>query len=102
MPPPSALKRKILLKNKRLKLDVEKVELEAYLKGEFSAADEGGENADAEKKDEAPPAPAGDGPPAPPAHTGGTTLLHPLFSSFINYIQSNKFQGFDVAEEKNE
>ncbi len=36
MPPPSALKRKILLKNKRLKLDVEKTELELYLKGEFT------------------------------------------------------------------
>lgn len=35
MPPPSALKRKILLKNKRLKLDVEKAELELYLKGEL-------------------------------------------------------------------
>ena len=35
MPPPSALKRKILLKNKRLKADVEKTELELYLKGEF-------------------------------------------------------------------
>ena len=35
MPPPNALKRKILLKNKRLKPDVEKTELELYLKGEF-------------------------------------------------------------------
>ena len=35
LPPPSALKRKILLKNKRLKADVEKTELELYLKGEF-------------------------------------------------------------------
>ena len=36
MPPPSALKRKILLKNKRLKLDVEKTELELYKKGAFT------------------------------------------------------------------
>jgi phosphatidylinositol phospholipase C beta len=35
MPPPSALKRKILLKNKRLKPDVEKMELELFLKGEL-------------------------------------------------------------------
>ena len=35
MPPPSALKRKILLKNKRLKPDVEKTELELFLKGEL-------------------------------------------------------------------
>jgi phosphatidylinositol phospholipase C beta len=35
MPPPSALKRKILLKNKRLKPEVEKMELELFLKGEL-------------------------------------------------------------------
>ena len=35
MPPPSALKRKILLKNKRLKPDVEKTELELFHKGEL-------------------------------------------------------------------
>ncbi len=31
LPPPSALKRKILIKNKRLKPDVEKVQLEQFL-----------------------------------------------------------------------
>jgi len=98
MPPPSALKRKILLKNKRLKADVEKTELELYLKGEFQAEDEEGESTATEKKPEdAPPGEA----PAQPAHTGGTTLLHPLFSSFINYITSVKFEGFDAAAEKN-
>ena len=30
---------------------------------------------------------SGDGPPAPPAHTGGTAKIHPKLSSFINYIQ---------------
>ena len=29
----------------------------------------------------------GDGPPAPPAHTGGTAKIHPKLSSFIYYIQ---------------
>ena len=33
MPPPSALKKKILIKNKRLKPEVEKEELEKYLSG---------------------------------------------------------------------
>ena len=33
LPPPSKLKRKILIKNKRLKPEVEKQELELYLKG---------------------------------------------------------------------
>ena len=36
MPPPSRLKNKILIKNKRLRPDVEKVELDLFWKGEFS------------------------------------------------------------------
>ena len=40
--------------------------------------------------------------PAQPVHTGATTLIHPLLSSFINYITSVKFTGFDEAFEKNE
>lgn len=35
LPPPSALKRKILIKNKRLRPEVEKQEYELYLKGQF-------------------------------------------------------------------
>lgn len=35
LPPPSALKRKILIKNKRLKPEVEKLELELFQKGQF-------------------------------------------------------------------
>ncbi len=35
----------------------------------------------------------GEGGPAAPAHTGGTSHVHPLLSSFINYVQSVKFQG---------
>jgi hypothetical protein len=35
----------------------------------------------------------GEGGPVAPAHTGGTSQVHPLLSSFINYIQSVKFQG---------
>merc|ERR1712218_157891 len=40
MPSPNALKRKVLLKHKRLKPDVEKTELELYLKGGYAAEDE--------------------------------------------------------------
>ncbi len=31
-------------------------------------------------------------------YTGATTTIHPLLSSFVNYAQPVKFQGFDVAE----
>ncbi|XP_014674680.1 PREDICTED: 1-phosphatidylinositol 4,5-bisphosphate phosphodiesterase beta-4-like [Priapulus caudatus] len=34
-------------------------------------------------------------------YTGATTNIHPLLSSFVNYAQPVKFQGFDIAEEKN-
>lgn len=54
MPPPSALKRKILIKNKRLKPEVEKVELELFLAGKFEAKDEVVEDASGA----APPPPA--------------------------------------------
>jgi len=47
LPPPSALKRKILIKNKRLKPEVEKQELELFLKGQFEIVDEVKEDASA-------------------------------------------------------
>lgn len=47
LPPPSALKRKILIKNKRLKPEVEKVELELFRSGQFEAKDEVVEDASA-------------------------------------------------------
>ena len=105
MPSPNALKRKVLLKHKRLKPDVEKTELELYLKGGYAAEDEPEDpNAVVEVKPE--DAAAGSGvaagaePGKPPAHTGGTTKIHPLLSSYINYIQSVHFAGFDAALEK--
>lgn len=51
LPPPIALKRKILIKNKRLKPEVEKVELELFRSGQFEAKDEVVEDPNA------PPAP---------------------------------------------
>lgn len=47
LPPPSLLKRKILIKNKRLKPEVEKQELEMFWKGEFVIQDEEKEDASA-------------------------------------------------------
>ena len=41
------MKRKILIKNKRLKPEVEKVELELFLQGKFEAKDEAVEDASA-------------------------------------------------------
>ena len=106
MPSPNALKRKVLLKHKRLKPDVEKTELELYLKGGYAAEDEPEDpNAVVEVKPEDAAgagggAAAGAEPGKPPAHTGGTTKIHPLLSSYINYIQSVHFAGFDAALEK--
>lgn len=47
MPPPSMLKRKIIIKNKRLKPEVEKQELELFKQGQFVIEDEVKEDASA-------------------------------------------------------
>lgn len=47
LPPPSLLKRKIMIKNKRLKTEVEKSELELFRKGQFVIEDEEKEDATA-------------------------------------------------------
>ncbi|XP_008206467.2 1-phosphatidylinositol 4,5-bisphosphate phosphodiesterase isoform X1 [Nasonia vitripennis] len=114
LPPPCAMKRKILIKNKRLKPEVEKVELELFLSGKFEAKDEVVEDATAAAPPtaEAPPAPPADAPPgdpaaaggeaaAAPAYTGSATSCHPLLSSMINYAQPVKFQSWEHAEKKN-
>ncbi|KAI5726543.1 hypothetical protein M8J76_004603 [Diaphorina citri] len=90
LPPPSLLKRKILIKNKRLKQEVEKRELELFRQAAIPVPEE--------KKDE--PEPEADAPP-PIQYTGSTTNVHPWLSSMVNYAQPIKFQGFDVAEQKN-
>lgn len=116
LPPPSALQRKILIKNKRLKPDVEKIELELFQQGQFVLDDteEPKEDASAAPppdKDGAIPAAAvaaaapagasqdgGEGAEVPINYTGSTTNVHPWLSSMINYAQPIKFQGFDVAD----
>ena len=47
MPPPNLLKRKILIKNKRLKPDIEKQELELFRQGQFVIEDDEKEDASA-------------------------------------------------------
>ncbi|XP_053972974.1 1-phosphatidylinositol 4,5-bisphosphate phosphodiesterase-like isoform X2 [Hylaeus volcanicus] len=130
LPPPSALKRKILIKNKRLKPEVEKHELELFRQGQFVIEDEVKEDASAlptvaavveQQSEEAstvesvassttgnPPqavASAGLGDSLELAvvqpYTGSTTNVHPLLSSMVNYAQPIKFVGFDIAEQKN-
>ncbi|XP_068219882.1 1-phosphatidylinositol 4,5-bisphosphate phosphodiesterase isoform X2 [Palaemon carinicauda] len=124
LPPPSLLKRKILIKNKRLKPEVEKQELELFLKGQLDLVDD-----DDAKEDASQAAPPKDvksnscttitTPVSQPSleddkpltaeeraflyyqYTGATTHVHPVLSSYVNYCQPVKFQGFDVAEEKN-
>lgn len=108
LPPPSALKRKILIKNKRLKPEVEKQELELFKQGQFVIEDEEKEDASAPITDAKPPeeivVPAESGDAnievAAIQYTGSTTNVHPWLSSMVNYAQPIKFQGFDVAERK--
>ncbi|XP_067011933.2 1-phosphatidylinositol 4,5-bisphosphate phosphodiesterase [Anabrus simplex] len=106
LPSPNQLKRKILIKNKRLKPEVEKQELELFRQGQFVIEEEEKEDASApavvppEKKEEGEAIPEGDA-PVPIQYTGSTTNVHPWLSSMVNYAQPIKFQGFDVAEQKN-
>jgi phosphatidylinositol phospholipase C beta len=54
LPSPNQLKRKIIIKNKRLKADVEKAELDLFMQGQFVIEDEEREDASAavlEKKE---------------------------------------------------
>ncbi len=89
--------RKILIKNKRLKPEVEKVELELFRKGEFEVGNE--ESEDTAVVEPEKPAEGGDPAAAVPVHTGSTANVHPLLSSIVNYTWPTHFQGFDAAEE---
>lgn len=111
LPPPSALKRKILIKNKRLKTEVEKQELELFRQGQFVIEDEEKEDASAPQSDRVPPPDAPETPvvdgstdgdvPPPAQYIGSTLNVHPWLSSMVNYAQPVKFQSFDIAEKKN-
>ncbi|GFR09230.1 1-phosphatidylinositol 4,5-bisphosphate phosphodiesterase beta-4 [Trichonephila clavata] len=120
LPSPNDLKRKILIKNKRLKPEVEKRELELFLRGQLG-------NEEDEEQGETTNGTDATGAQTPAEgfyrffsthsifkevseeqmamanyqYTGATTHVHPYLSNMINYAEPVKFQGFDVAEEKN-
>ncbi|CAH4031648.1 unnamed protein product [Pieris brassicae] len=109
LPPPCLLKKKIMIKNKRLKQEVEKQELELFRQGQFVIEDEVKEDASAvvlpeDKKPEeivVEAAAAGDDAPPPVQYTGSTTNVHPWLSSMVNYAQPIKFISFEEAEKRN-
>jgi len=109
LPSPGHLKHKILIKNKRLKPDIEKSEMELFRSGQFVlGADEEKEDASApanaapQKPEEpAPGAEGGEGGEVPVNYSSSTAAVHPLLSSFINYAQPVKFVSFEYAIEKN-
>uniref|UniRef100_A0A2K5S0T1 1-phosphatidylinositol 4,5-bisphosphate phosphodiesterase n=1 Tax=Cebus imitator TaxID=2715852 RepID=A0A2K5S0T1_CEBIM len=140
LPSPNDLKRKILIKNKRLKPEVEKKQLEALRSmmeaGEAASPaniledDNEEEIESADQEEEAHPefkfgnelsaddlghkeAVANSVKKglvtvedeqawmASYKYVGATTNIHPYLSTMINYAQPVKFQGFNVAEERN-
>ncbi|XP_018364008.1 PREDICTED: 1-phosphatidylinositol 4,5-bisphosphate phosphodiesterase-like isoform X2 [Trachymyrmex cornetzi] len=130
LPPPSILKRKILIKNKRLRPEVEKQELELFMQGQFVIEDEIKEDASAPptvavaveqpsvkednsesitsagiQQQQSGTGSVGFGESIELAvaqnYIGSTTNVHPWLSSMVNYAQPIKFVSFDEAEEKN-
>ncbi|XP_047003383.1 1-phosphatidylinositol 4,5-bisphosphate phosphodiesterase-like [Schistocerca americana] len=109
LPSPNALKKKILIKNKKLNPDVEKQELELFWQGQFVIEEDEEEeeedtSAISEAKLDVPGYDAtqenGDI-PSPVKYPPSTNKIHPWLSSMVNYTQPVKFQGFYVAEENN-
>uniref|UniRef100_A0A8C7JK32 Phosphoinositide phospholipase C n=1 Tax=Oncorhynchus kisutch TaxID=8019 RepID=A0A8C7JK32_ONCKI len=112
LPSPIDLKRKILIKNKRLKPEVEQKQLESFKKhmeaGETNTpaillgaeTEEDVENGERVRvcvcttDDE-------EALIASYTYVGATTNIHPYLSAMVNYAQPVKFQSFDVAEERN-
>lgn len=105
-----------MIKNKRLKPEVEKIELELFQQGQLALDnEEPTEDAsavpDPDKKptdDVATPIASlpgasqdgGEGTEIPINYTGSTTNVHPWLSSMINYAQPIKFQTFTSSERK--
>uniref|UniRef100_A0A8C3A439 Phosphoinositide phospholipase C n=1 Tax=Cyclopterus lumpus TaxID=8103 RepID=A0A8C3A439_CYCLU len=113
LPSPNDLKRKILIKNKRLKPEVEQKQLEAFKKhmeaGETNTpAIIMGEENEEDTENEYVFVPHLQGVEEPEdseealiaqyTYVGGTTNIHPWLSAMVNYAQPVKFQSFDVAE----
>ena len=123
LPPPARLLRKILIKNKRLRPDVEKTELELFRKGELELEESEEDKEDPKATIGASASPiaaaiAGsatgpNGPNTTPGNSdqsaggaassalqvtstpyqGSTLNVHPFLSSMVNYTTPQKFQG---------
>ncbi|KAG7256440.1 hypothetical protein CRUP_036139 [Coryphaenoides rupestris] len=110
LPSPNELKRKILIKNKRLKPEVEQsVEKEAI--SSVSQNHALASRKEPQHNDSVKKATEDEGGEAPEdceaaliaqyTYVGATTNIHPYLSAMVNYAQPVKFQSFDVAEERN-
>uniref|UniRef100_A0AAR2JJN6 Phosphoinositide phospholipase C n=1 Tax=Pygocentrus nattereri TaxID=42514 RepID=A0AAR2JJN6_PYGNA len=107
LPSPTDLKRKILIKNKRLKPEVEQSTYHHIADDEITEISETTEadvtdvseasDLDNKKKE----ADAEQQLIASYKYEGATTNIHPYLSAMVNYAQPVKFQSFEVAEEKN-
>ena len=123
LPPPGRLLRKIIIKNKRLRPDVEKAQLELFRQGELELKESEEDHEDPKATIGASASPiaaaiAGsstgpNGPNTTPGNSdqsaggaassalqvtstpyqGSTLNVHPLLSSFVNYTTPQKFQG---------
>uniref|UniRef100_A0A8C9TSS5 1-phosphatidylinositol 4,5-bisphosphate phosphodiesterase n=1 Tax=Scleropages formosus TaxID=113540 RepID=A0A8C9TSS5_SCLFO len=104
LPSPNELKRKILIKNKRLKPEVTDDEVT-----EISETTEPTDNTDvSEASDQDNNKKVGETAEddeqaliASYKYVGATTNIHPYLSAMVNYAQPVKFQSFEVAEERN-
>ncbi|EPQ12961.1 1-phosphatidylinositol-4,5-bisphosphate phosphodiesterase beta-4 [Myotis brandtii] len=118
LPSPNDLKRKILIKNKRLKPEVEQIDQEEEAHPEYkfgSELDDLGHKEvvansvkkvsdDLEHENNKKGLVTVEDEQAWMAsykYVGATTNIHPYLSTMINYAQPVKFQGFHVAEERN-
>uniref|UniRef100_A0A8C8INR8 1-phosphatidylinositol 4,5-bisphosphate phosphodiesterase n=1 Tax=Oncorhynchus tshawytscha TaxID=74940 RepID=A0A8C8INR8_ONCTS len=129
LPSPNDLKRKILIKNKRLKPEVEQKQLESFKKhmeaGETNTpaillgaeTEEDVENGECVcvcvclffsflcwcvvTLDTGETTDDEEALIASYTYVGATTNIHPYLSAMVNYAQPVKFQSFDVAEERN-
>lgn len=105
-----------MIKNKRLKPEVEKIELELFQQGQLaldneeptedaSAAPDPAKNPTDEAATPSTALPGasqdgGEGTEIPINYTGSTTNVHPWLSSMINYAQPIKFQSFQSSDRK--
>uniref|UniRef100_A0A8C7MY94 1-phosphatidylinositol 4,5-bisphosphate phosphodiesterase n=1 Tax=Oncorhynchus kisutch TaxID=8019 RepID=A0A8C7MY94_ONCKI len=113
LPSPIDLKRKILIKNKRLKPEVEQKQLESFKKhmeaGETNTpaillgaeTEEDVENGERVRVCTGETTDDEEALIASYTYVGATTNIHPYLSAMVNYAQPVKFQSFDVAEERN-